>query len=60
MKKVFKPGAKAGLLIFCAILIFSLAGPQLMAMDKQVADNPLYYPGMRKVAATLQLMTGPF
>jgi len=51
MKKVFKPGAKAGLLIFCAILIFSLTGPQLMAMDKQVAENPLYYPGMIKVAA---------
>ncbi|MCD6163136.1 MAG: hypothetical protein J7K40_12085 [candidate division Zixibacteria bacterium] len=49
MRKILKPGIKVGLIIFCAILIFGLSGPNLMAMNKQVAQNPMYYSGMGKV-----------
>lgn len=49
MRKILKPGIKVGLLILYAILIFGLSGPNLMAMNRQVAENPMYYSGMGKV-----------
>ncbi len=39
--KRFNPGKKAGLLILYAMLLFGLAGSNVMAMNKQVAENPL-------------------
>lgn len=52
MKRTFNPGNKAGLLILCAFLIFSLTGLNAWAFDKQVAENPLLdYQGLGKLAA---------
>lgn len=49
----FNPGIKAGLLILSALLLFGPGGPNAVAMDKQVAENPLQnYQGLGK-AATL-------
>jgi len=49
--KRFNPGKKAGLLILYAMLLFGLAGSNVMAMNKQVAENPLInHQGLAKVA----------
>jgi len=49
--KRFNPGKKAGLLILYAMLLFGLAGSNVMAMNKQVAENPLNnYQGLAKTA----------
>ena len=56
MKRTFSPGNKAGLLILIALLIFSLAATPALAMNKQVAENPLLYQGLAKVAVTDQII----
>lgn len=56
MKRTFSPGNKAGLLILIALLIFSLAATPALAMKKQVAENPLLYQGMGKVAVNDQVI----
>ena len=50
MKRTFNPGKKAGLLILMLVLIFALAASPALAMKKQVAENPLIYQGLGKVA----------
>ncbi|MCP4583364.1 MAG: hypothetical protein GY839_17285 [candidate division Zixibacteria bacterium] len=51
--KRFNPGNNAGLLVLVAILLIGLGGSNVMAIDKQVAENPLNnYQGLGKVGAT--------
>ena len=52
MKRTLNPGNKAGLLILYALLILGLTGSNVMALDKQVAENPMLdYQGLGKVTA---------
>ena len=52
MKKTFKSGKEVRLLILWAGLLFILSGTNALAIDRHVAENPLYnYNGLGKPAA---------
>jgi hypothetical protein len=50
MKKTFKPGNKTGLIVLMVIVLACLTAPNLMAMNRLLAENPLLYSGLQKPA----------
>jgi len=50
MKKALFPGNKTGLIVLMVFVFASLTAPGLLAMDKQVAENPLLASALAKTA----------
>jgi len=54
--KTINPGKEAVLLVLCALLLFGLTGSNAWGMNRQVAENPLYYQGLAKPAVIDQII----
>jgi hypothetical protein len=48
MKEIFKPGNKTGLIALTVFVLACLMTPNLLAMNRMLAENPLLYSGLRK------------